>query len=155
MCTIRVLAGDSRSPSGASTLAISSRRAAAMSRLPWTSTTKSSAYAEGRIMPTLMSDALVRGGELPPRAARRERLKADIARLFAGRGGGDGSPRISAALREAGWRVSENTVAALMREQGLAVRRRSRRRATTRPRKGRWRAEDLVGRRKVAAQGIN
>ena len=50
-------------------------------------------------------------GELPPRAARRERLKAEIRRLFGERGGKDGSPRIAAALREAGWRVSENTVA--------------------------------------------
>ena len=51
------------------------------------------------------------GGELPPRAARRERLKAEVARLFAAREGKGGSPRITADLREAGWRVSENTVA--------------------------------------------
>jgi putative transposase len=93
-------------------------------------------------------------GKLPPRAARRERLKAEIARLFAQRGGRDGSPRITAALRQDGWRVSENTVAALMRGQGLAARRTKRRRATTRPGKGRWRAEDLV-KRKFAADGIN
>jgi transposase InsO family protein len=95
-----------------------------------------------------------RSGELPPRAARRERLKAAIAALFAGRGGRDGSPRVTAALRAAGWRVSENTVAALMREQGLAARRKRRRKATTRPGKGRWRAPDRV-RRKFAAGGIN
>ena len=93
-------------------------------------------------------------GELPPRAARRERLKAEIARLFARREGRDGSPRITAALRDAGWKVSENTVAVLMREQGLAARRKKKRRATTRPGKGRWRAEDLVKRR-FAADGIN
>ena len=93
-------------------------------------------------------------GELPPRAARRERLKAEIARLFAGREGKDGSPRITAALRDAGWRVSENTVAGLMREQGLAARRRKRRKVTTRPGKGRWRAPDQV-KRKFAAGGIN
>ena len=51
-------------------------------------------------------------GELPPRAARRERFKAEIARLFAGRNGKHGSPRITSALREAGWRVSKNTVMA-------------------------------------------
>ncbi len=62
-----------------------------------------------------------RDGELPPRAARRERLKAEIRRLFGERQGKDGSPRITAALREDGWRVSENTVAALMRGQGLAA----------------------------------
>jgi putative transposase len=93
-------------------------------------------------------------GVLPPRAARRERLKAEIARLFGEREGKDGSPRITAALREAGWRVSENTVAALMREQGLAARRKKRRRAATRPGKGRWRAPDQV-KRKFAAAGIN
>jgi putative transposase len=95
-----------------------------------------------------------KAGELPPRAARRERLKAEIARLFAAREGKDGSPRITAALRDAGWRVSENTVAGLMREQGLAARRKKRRKTTTRPGKGRWRAEDLV-KRKFAADGIN
>lgn len=93
-------------------------------------------------------------GQLPPRAARRERLKAETARLFAARGGRDGSPRVTAALREAGWRVSENTVAALMREQGLAARVRKRRKGTTRPGRGRWRAPDLV-RRKFAAGGVN
>ena len=95
-----------------------------------------------------------KAGELPPRAARRERLKAEIARLFKLREGKDGSPRITAALRDAGWRVSENTVAGLMREQGLAARRKSRRKATTRPGKGRWRAPDQV-KRKFAAGGIN
>jgi transposase InsO family protein len=93
-------------------------------------------------------------GQLPPRAARRERLKAEIARLFRQRDGKDGSPRITAALRDAGWRVSENTVAGLMREQGLAARRKKRRKASTRPGKGRWRAPDRVE-RKFAAHGIN
>ena len=93
-------------------------------------------------------------GPLPPRAARRERLKAEIARLFAQHRGSYGSPRISADLRAAGWQVSENTVAGLMRELGLAARPRKRRKATTRPGKGRWRAPDLV-KRKFAAGGIN
>jgi putative transposase len=93
-------------------------------------------------------------GPLPPRAARRERLKAEIARLFAAREGKDGSPRITAALRDAGWRVSENTVAGLMREQGLAARRKKRRKVTTRPGMGRWRAPDQV-KRKFGADGIN
>ena len=96
-----------------------------------------------------------KAGELPPRAARRERLKAEIARLFAQREGRDGAPRITSALRDAGWRVSENTVAGLMRELGLAARPgRKGRRGTTRPGKGRWRAPDLVG-RKFAADRIN
>ncbi len=63
-----------------------------------------------------------------------------------------GSPRITADLRDAGWRVSENTVAALMRGQHLAARHKHRRRGTTRPAKGRWRAPDLVKRDFPAAQ---
>jgi transposase InsO family protein len=57
-----------------------------------------------------------------------------------------GSPRLTADLREAGWRVSENTVATLMREQGLVARAKKRRKCTTRQGKGRWRAPDLIGR---------
>jgi transposase InsO family protein len=91
-------------------------------------------------------------GRLPPRAQRRERLKAEITRLFALHAGRYGSPRITADLKDAGWRVSENTVAALMRELGLAARRRRGRRATTRPGKGRWRAPDLVKRNFPASQ---
>jgi putative transposase len=81
-----------------------------------------------------------------PQRQRRDRLKAEVARLFALHGGKYGSPRITADLREAGWRVSENTVAGLMREQGLAARRKKKRRCTTRPGRGRWRAPDLVKR---------
>jgi len=95
-----------------------------------------------------------KGGQLPPRAARRERLKGEVARLFGLHEGKYGSPRITADLKDAGWRVSENTVAALMREQHLAARAKSRRRATTRPGKGRWRAPDLV-KRDFAAGKIN
>jgi putative transposase len=87
-----------------------------------------------------------RGGTLPPRAVRRQRLKAEVRRWFEAHDGKYGSPRITADLREAGWRVSENTVAALMREQGLAARRKRRRKSTTRPGRGRWRALDLVKR---------
>ena len=95
-----------------------------------------------------------RAGVLPPRAARRERLKVEIGRLFRSHEGTYGAPRITADLREAGWRVSQNTVAALMRQQGLAARRSRRRRSTTRPSRGRWRAPDLV-KRDFAAEGIN
>jgi transposase InsO family protein len=95
-----------------------------------------------------------KGGALPPRAARRERLKAEVKRLFEEHAGKYGSPRITADLRDAGWRVSENTVAALMREQGLVARRKRRRKSTTRPGKGRWRAPDLV-RRDFAAGQLN
>jgi putative transposase len=95
-----------------------------------------------------------KGGTLPARAQRRERLKAEVARLFKRHKGKYGSPRITAELKDEGWRVSENTVAALMREQGLAARRTSRRRSTTRPGRGRWRAPDLV-KRDFPAQKIN
>jgi transposase InsO family protein len=93
-------------------------------------------------------------GALPPRAARREVLAAEVRRLFGAHRGTYGSPRITADLRELGWTVSANTVAAVMREQGLAARRKKKRRSTTRPGKGRWRAPDLV-KRNFPAQKIN
>jgi transposase InsO family protein len=83
---------------------------------------------------------------LPPRAARREQLRAAVRRLFAAHEGKYGSPRITADLRDEGWAVSKNTVAAVMRELGLAARRKKKRKATTRPGRGRWRAPDLVKR---------
>jgi putative transposase len=87
-----------------------------------------------------------KGGDRSARRARRERLKAEIARLFVLHEGKYGSPRIADDLRDEGWRVSENTVAGLMAEMGLAARRKKKRRATTRPGRGRWRAPDLVKR---------
>jgi transposase InsO family protein len=95
-----------------------------------------------------------KAGRLPPRAERRERLTAEVKQWFEVHDGKYGSPRITADLRAAGWRVSENTVAGLMRELGLAARRRKRRRSTTRPGRGRWRAPDLV-RRDFPAEKIN
>jgi putative transposase len=96
-----------------------------------------------------------RPGVVPPSARRREQLDAEVAARFAARKGKDGAPRIMAGLREAGWRVSEKTVAASMARQGLFARPGRRgRRGTTRRGKGRWRAEDLV-KRKFAAAGIN
>lgn len=85
-------------------------------------------------------------GDPSPRHARREQLKVEIARLFAAHRGTYGSPRITADLRDAGWQVGENTVAALMRELGLAARRRRRGKQTTRQGRGKWRAPDLIGR---------
>jgi putative transposase len=93
-----------------------------------------------------------RGGLLPPGAERRRRLAAEIKRLFELHGGKYGSPRITDDLRDGGWRVSENTVAAVMREQHLAARAKKKRRSTTRPAKGRWRAPDLVKRDFPAAK---
>ena len=92
-----------------------------------------------------------RAGDASRRRARRAQLAAEIARLFAAHRGRYGSPRITADLHEAGWRVSKNTVAKIMAEQRL-VARRKRRRGGTRPGTGRWRAPDLIGRRFAAAQ---
>ena len=87
-----------------------------------------------------------KNGELAPREERRQVLAAEVRRLFRAHRGTYGSPRITADLREAGWKVSENTVAEVMRELGLAARRKKKRRSATRPGKGRWRAPDLVKR---------
>jgi len=95
-----------------------------------------------------------RRGDASPRRVRRERLKAEVARLFEAHKGKRGSPMITADLHDAGWRVSKNTVAALMAEMGLAARPRRRRKGTTRPGKGRWKAPDLV-KRDFPAAGIN
>jgi transposase InsO family protein len=95
-----------------------------------------------------------KGGSLPPQAQRRQRLAAEVARLFTLHAGKYGSPRITADLRDAGWRVSENTVAQLMREQHLAARQKRKRKSTTRPGRGRWRAPDLV-RRDFPAAHVN
>jgi transposase InsO family protein len=95
-----------------------------------------------------------RRGDRSARQARRAALAAEAGRLFRAHRGTYGSPRITADLREAGWAVSKNTVAAIMREQGLAARRKKKRRSTTRPGKGRWRAPDLV-RRDFPARQVN
>jgi putative transposase len=86
-----------------------------------------------------------RHGDTSCRRARREQLSIEIRRLFAAHRGRYGSPRITADLVEEGWRVSVNTVAQIMAEQGLRARPKRRRRGGTRPGRGRWRAPDLVG----------
>jgi len=85
-------------------------------------------------------------GDASPQHARREQLAVAIGRWFAAHHGTYGSPRITADLRDEGWRVSENTVAKLMAELGLRARRKRRRKQTTRPGRGKWRAPDLIGR---------
>jgi putative transposase len=79
------------------------------------------------------------------RDLRREQLDEQIRRLFSASGGTYGSPRITDDLREAGRRVSENTVAARMVELGLAGRPAKQRRSLTRQSK-RPVARDLVRR---------
>jgi transposase InsO family protein len=93
-----------------------------------------------------------RHGDASPRHARREQLRIEIGRLFAAHRGRYGSPRITADLKDEGWRVSVNTVAQIMAEQGLQARRKHRRKGHTRPGRGRWRAPDLVGRQFGADQ---
>ena len=95
-----------------------------------------------------------RRGDGSARRARRERLKAEVRRLFEAHKGKRGSPMITADLHDLGWRVSKNTVAAVMAELGLAARPKKRRKGTTRPGKGRWRAPDLV-KRDFPAREIN
>lgn len=93
-------------------------------------------------------------GDSSPRHARRQQLTVKITQLFAQHRGRYGSPRIAADLVDEGWRVSVNTVAKIMAEQGLVARPKRRRRGTTRPGKGRWRAPDLV-KRQFAADRVN
>jgi hypothetical protein len=59
-------------------------------------------------------------GDPSVRHARRKQLKIAVGRVFAAHRGTYGSPRITADLRDQGWRVSVNTVAAIMRELGPA-----------------------------------
>jgi HTH-like domain/Integrase core domain len=87
-----------------------------------------------------------RHGDGSPRRQRRKASAAIIAYLFHKHKRTYGSPRIAADLRAMGWRVSENTAAALMREQDLVARRRRRRRGTTKPDKSARKAPDLVRR---------
>jgi putative transposase len=93
-------------------------------------------------------------GDPSPQHARRARLGIEVGRLFAAHQGRYGAPRITADLSEAGWRVSENTVAALLREQGLVARPKRRRKHTTRPGRSDRRAPDLIG-RDFAAEALN
>ena len=87
-----------------------------------------------------------RNGDRSARHRRRAALSSLVANLFGQHHGSYGSPRITADLRELGWRVSENTVAAVMAEQHLVARPKHTRRSTTRPDKSARKAPDAVGR---------
>jgi putative transposase len=93
-----------------------------------------------------------RDGDVSLRRARRRALTDLVATLFARHRGRYGSPRITDDLRQLGWRVSEKTVAVVMAERGLVARAKRRRKNTTRPGRGRWRAPDQVKRHFHAAQ---
>lgn len=64
----------------------------------------------------------VGSGEVSARLARRAELDRAVAAEFWRRRGTYGSPRITAELREAGWRVGVNTVAVSMARQQLVAR---------------------------------
>jgi transposase InsO family protein len=82
-------------------------------------------------------------GDVSIRRARRRALAATIGYLFKRHRRRYGSPRIAEDLREMGWRVGENTVAELMREQHLVARRR---RGFTKRNAAERKAPDLLGR---------
>jgi transposase InsO family protein len=80
------------------------------------------------------------------RRARRRALTALVVALFHRHQGRYGSPRITDDLRAMGWRVSVNTIAAIMAEQHLVARPRRRRRSLTMPDRSARKAPDLLHR---------
>ena len=80
------------------------------------------------------------------RRKRRAAVDAAVAYEFARRQGRDGSPPITTRLRDAGWRISKNTVADSMRRQGLVARPRKRRRGLTKAERRAHKPADLLGR---------
>jgi transposase InsO family protein len=80
------------------------------------------------------------------RRTRRRALAELVAALFAGHHGSYGSPRITADLRDLGWRVSANTVAAMMAEQRLVARPKRKRRSLTRSDRSARKAPDALNR---------
>ena len=87
-----------------------------------------------------------RHGDASLRRARRAALDAAVGWLFRRRGGRDGSPPITTALQDLGWKVSKNTVADSMRRQHLVARPKRKRRGLTRADKRARKAPDLLKR---------
>ena len=87
-------------------------------------------------------------GEVSRRRRRREELTRQVRRIHRGCHRRYGAPRVTAELRAKGWRVSENTVAAIMRAEGLEGRsgRRKTPKTTQPARTAVW-VDDLVRRR--------
>jgi putative transposase len=77
---------------------------------------------------------------------RRAKLDAAVKKAFITARGLHGSPRLVADLRDAGWVVSEKTVADSMRRQGLVARRIKRRGGLTRQDKAAPKFGDLLKR---------
>lgn len=80
------------------------------------------------------------------RQLRRADLDRAVAKAFEASEGRYGSPRVHIELKEAGWAVSEKTVAASMARQGLMGRPKRRYRGLTRPDKAAKPIADLVKR---------
>ena len=79
-------------------------------------------------------------------AAARAEVDAAVAAMFDDAKGLHGSPRLHADLRDAGWVVTEKTVADSMRRQGLVARKVKRRRGLTKQDKAAPKFPDLVKR---------
>lgn len=88
------------------------------------------------------------------RDRRRDAVDKAVKTAFGTARGLHGSPRLHADLREAGWKVSEKTVADSMHRQGLVARRIKRRNGLTRADKTKVPFADLV-RRNFTAEQIN
>jgi len=89
-----------------------------------------------------------------PRQRRRAELDAAVKAMFDDAKGVHGSPRLHADLRDAGWTVSEKTVADSMRRQGLVARQVKQRRGLTKQDRSAAKFPDLV-RRDFSAAGPN
>jgi transposase InsO family protein len=87
-----------------------------------------------------------RHGDVSLRRAHRKAVDAAVAYEFARRQGRDGSPPITIRLRDAGWRISKNTVADSMRRQGLVARPRKERRGLTKADRRARKPADLLQR---------
>jgi putative transposase len=96
-----------------------------------------------------------RQGDVSLRRKRRAAVDAAVAYEFARRQGRDGSPPITVRLRDAGWRISKNTVADSMRRQGLVARPKRRRRGLTKADRRARKPADLVQRDFAPPQRIN
>jgi putative transposase len=87
------------------------------------------------------------------REVRRSELDQEVAQIFNHSGGNPhtyGSPRIYSELIDAGWKVSEKSVARSMARQGLVARPKRRFRSLTRPDKAADPIPDLVNRQFTA-----
>jgi transposase InsO family protein len=85
------------------------------------------------------------------RQRRRDEVDAEVLRRFEASRRTYGSPRIHAELVEAGWAISEKTVADSMRRQGLVGRKPKRRKGLTKQDKAAAKFPDLLRRDFTAA----